>query len=107
MQVFYIRDISGKLCSLDENESRHCIKVLRLKKGDEVSMIDGKGNLFSGRIADANPKKCTIEVTDIKNDFEKIASGIPFHICYHIEHNYWQGKTSLQLCIKDIKFDLP
>ncbi len=71
MQVFYIRDISGKLCSLDENESRHCIKVLRLKKGDEVSMIDGKGNLFSGRIADANPKKCTIEVTDIKNDFEK------------------------------------
>ena len=42
-----------------------------------------------------------------KNEYEKIASGIPFHICYHIEHNYWQGKTSLQLCIKDIKFDLP
>ena len=71
MQVFYIRDISGKLCYLDEDESRHCVKVLRLKKGDEVRMIDGKGNLISGRIADADLKRCTIEITDIKNDFEK------------------------------------
>lgn len=71
MQVFYIRDISGKICSLDEKESRHCIKVLRLKKGDEVKMIDGKGNLFSGRIADADPGRCNIEVTHITNDFEK------------------------------------
>ena len=70
MQVFYIRDISGKICSLDEKESRHCIKVLRLKKGDEVKMIDGKGNLFSGRIADADPGRCNIEVTHITNDFE-------------------------------------
>jgi len=38
--------------------------------------------------------------------YEKIMSGIPFHICYHIELNAWQGKTSLQLMIKDIKFDL-
>ena len=36
---------------------------------------------------------------------ERISNGEPFHICYHIELNEWQGKSSLQLMIKDIKFD--
>ena len=71
MQVFYVRDISGKYCFLNESESRHCIKVLRLKTGAEVRMIDGKGNLCNGRIADADPKNCSIEVISVINDFEK------------------------------------
>ena len=36
--------------------------------------------------------------------YERIHSGEPFSICYHIEENFWQGKTSLQLNVKDIKF---
>jgi len=45
--------------------------VLRLKPGDEVKMIDGKGNLYHGRIADAEVKRCSIEVISIVNDYEK------------------------------------
>ena len=37
--------------------------------------------------------------------YERIAQGNPFHICYHIEMNEWQGRTSIQLNIKDIKFE--
>ncbi len=35
----------------------------------------------------------------------KIAQGIPFNICYHLEENEWNQSTTLQLNIKDIKFD--
>ncbi len=38
--------------------------------------------------------------------YDKITEGNPFHICYHVEQNVWQGKTYLQLVIKDIKFQL-
>lgn len=38
---------------------------------------------------------------------EKIKQGLPFSICYHIEENTWQGHTSLQLRIMDIKFPFP
>ena len=31
----------------------------------------------------------------------------PFDIVYTIGENYWQGKTTLQLMIKDIRFDDP
>ena len=34
---------------------------------------------------------------------EYIKKGIPFDICYHIEENNWNNKTTIQLNIKDIK----
>ena len=37
--------------------------------------------------------------------FERIHAGEPFSICYHLEYNTWQGKTNLQLNVKDIKFE--
>jgi single-stranded-DNA-specific exonuclease len=36
--------------------------------------------------------------------FNRIHDGEPFSICYHLEYNTWQGKTNLQLNVKDIKF---
>ncbi len=36
--------------------------------------------------------------------FSRIHDGKPFSICYHLEYNTWQGKTTLQLNVKDIKF---
>ena len=37
--------------------------------------------------------------------YDRIHAGEPFSICYHLEYNTWQGKTTLQLNVKDIKFD--
>ena len=36
--------------------------------------------------------------------FSRVHDGEPFSICYHLEYNTWQGKTTLQLNVKDIKF---
>jgi 16S rRNA (uracil1498-N3)-methyltransferase len=71
MQIFYAPDISGNYYTLDENESRHCIKVLRMSKGTSVRLIDGKGCLYEGIINEADPKKCSIKVTSVTPDFEK------------------------------------
>ena len=48
MQLFYSPDVSGEFYEFPEEESRHIVKVLRLKKGDMVNITDGKGNIFSG-----------------------------------------------------------
>jgi len=37
--------------------------------------------------------------------FERIRSGDPFSIVYHLEENEWKNKISLQLNVKDIKFE--
>jgi single-stranded-DNA-specific exonuclease len=36
--------------------------------------------------------------------YEQIDSGQPFDICYHLEENHFNNKTTLQIRIKDIKF---
>lgn len=50
MELFYSQDIEGGICRLDHDESGHCIKVLRHRSGDEISVIDGHGTLYRCRI---------------------------------------------------------
>lgn len=37
--------------------------------------------------------------------YTKVKSGIPFHLCYTLEENHWNGKTETQLNVKDIRFE--
>jgi 16S rRNA (uracil1498-N3)-methyltransferase len=71
MQVFYAPDISGQSYTLDQNESKHVVRVLRMNRGAQVRLIDGKGNLYEGIIEEPDQKKCLIEIKSVIRDFEK------------------------------------
>jgi len=62
MHLFFTPGIQGTTYELDETESRHAIRVLRLVKGDPVSLIDGKGNFYEARILDDNPRQCQVGI---------------------------------------------
>jgi 16S rRNA (uracil1498-N3)-methyltransferase len=71
MQIFYAPGINSSSYTLNENESKHLIRVLRMSKGDGVKLIDGKGNLYEGVISIPDSKKCIIEITGMFRDFER------------------------------------
>jgi 16S rRNA (uracil1498-N3)-methyltransferase len=71
MQIFYAPGIIGNYWVLDEKESRHCVRVLRMTEGTPVKLIDGKGNLYEGIINKADPKACEIGINKVISDFEK------------------------------------
>lgn len=56
MELFYSNDICGGICRLNQDESGHCVKVLRHRCGDEISVIDGCGTLYRCRITSDSPK---------------------------------------------------
>jgi 16S rRNA (uracil1498-N3)-methyltransferase len=56
MELFYSNDIDGGICRLNQDESGHCVKVLRHRCGDEISVIDGCGTLYRCRITSDSPK---------------------------------------------------
>lgn len=62
MQIFYAPDIESTLV-LPEEESGHCVRVLRLAEGDEIMITDGKGNFYRASITNAHPKHCQVEIT--------------------------------------------
>ena len=61
MHRFFAPDIAYSL-SLPEEESRHCVRVLRLVEGDEIEVIDGAGTLYRCRIVLAHVKRCAVEI---------------------------------------------
>ena len=66
MHRFYCPDIADTL-TLGEEDSKHCVKVLRMAEGDTIEVVDGNGNLYTCRITTAHPKRCAVEVLDKKN----------------------------------------
>jgi len=65
MHIFYTPDIQNNFYTLSQEESKHCVKVLRLKTGDKVQLINGRGKLFVCEITDDNPKRCSVKVIDL------------------------------------------
>ena len=59
MQLFYLPDAPSNT-TLSKEESYHCIKVLRYKKGDSIYFTDGKGNMYSGIIENQDDNLCSI-----------------------------------------------
>lgn len=62
MHLFYTPDISAEQYVLSEPESKHAVKVLRLKEGDTIQLMDGQGSFFKAEIIDAHPKRCSVQV---------------------------------------------
>ena len=71
MNLFYAPDISGDQFTLASDESKHLIRVLRMKSGDKITFTDGKGVFYDCEIKAANPKACVIRVTAKKEVGDK------------------------------------
>ncbi len=63
MHVFYTPDIQ-KSNELPEEEAQHCIRVLRLSIGDEITLTDGKGNFYKAEITVATNKRCFVNIKE-------------------------------------------
>lgn len=72
MQLFYAPDITPPAYTLSEEESKHCVRVLRLGCGDRIHITDGRGNLFCCEITDDNPKRCAVRVVTTQSGYERL-----------------------------------
>jgi 16S rRNA (uracil1498-N3)-methyltransferase len=63
MNIFYNPYIQGDTVQLDEQESKHAIRVLRLKKGDSVSLVDGVGGWYEAEVEEEHSKRCRLKIT--------------------------------------------
>ncbi len=104
MQIFYAPDINSDYYTLDEKESKHSIRVLRMKKGTPVRLIDGKGNLYEGVINNSNPKGCGISIVSVINNFEsrKYRLHIAISPLKNPERFEWFVEKSVEIGVDEI-----
>ncbi|MCM1150700.1 MAG: 16S rRNA (uracil(1498)-N(3))-methyltransferase [Alistipes sp.] len=72
MQLFYDPQIAPPRHTFGEEESRHCVRVLRLREGDRLHATDGRGTLYECRVAEADPRGCTVEILSAERNFEPL-----------------------------------
>ena len=59
---------------LPPDESLHALRVLRLKEGDEIYLLDGKGFFYNAVISMVASKKCFYEIKERLDKIKAIRS---------------------------------
>ena len=79
VRFFYVPD-AQTATELPSDEAMHALRVLRLKAGDEMMLMDGQGNYYRAEVTLAHTKHCFYEVKEV----------MP-------QERQWQGKVHLAI----------
>ncbi|MES2689620.1 MAG: 16S rRNA (uracil(1498)-N(3))-methyltransferase [Bacteroidota bacterium] len=106
MHVFFQPDLDTAAIQLNEDESKHCVRVLRLKKGDEVHLADGKGTHALAQIGDDNPKRCVLGITRKENNSKNRTYYLHIIIAptKNFERTEWFIEKAVEAGIDEITF---
>ncbi len=70
MNVFYLPDAQIGTVSFPEDESKHIVRVLRMREGDGFCVTDGKGNMYDAELIDAHPKRATVILSNQRRGYD-------------------------------------
>ncbi|AFL96449.1 16S rRNA (uracil(1498)-N(3))-methyltransferase [Ornithobacterium rhinotracheale] len=91
---------------LNENESHHLAKVLRLKVGDEVLFTEGKGEMFLATISQVLPKNTLLQIVE-KTDYNQ-SRNYKLHVgiapTKNIDRTEWFLEKSIEIGIDEVSF---
>ncbi len=69
MQIFYSANVFDGKALFSREESGHCLRVLRMRRGQSLAFTDGKGSLYEGVITDDDPSGMTVKVTSTESGY--------------------------------------
>lgn len=81
MRTFHVPDLAptpGATVALPREEAEHAVRVLRLRAGDAVHLVDGRGHRVLANLVDADARSCAAIVQ------ASVPSRIPMHAAIHL-----------------------
>jgi len=64
VHLFYSPDIEPPFHTLNEEESRHCVRVLRLGAGDRLMLTDGRGHMYTAEVCGPDARRCRVHIVE-------------------------------------------
>ncbi len=105
MHVFIGNKIEGTLIYLNEEESHHCAKVLRMNAGSKIRVITGDGFFYDSELLEVHHKTC---VAKILTKTESSVHNYYFHLAIaptkNIDRIEWMLEKCVELGIDEITF---
>ncbi|MEO5569570.1 MAG: 16S rRNA (uracil(1498)-N(3))-methyltransferase [Bacteroidia bacterium] len=104
MQLYFCAGINSEFFFLNEEESRHCISVLRHKKGDIIHIVDGAGGFYKAEIINDDKKNCEVKVIEKQTEYGR--RNYQLHIAIaptkNIERFEWFLEKATEIGIDEI-----
>lgn len=95
MYLFYTPNINTDNF-LSEEESAHCVRVLRFTRGDEILLTDGCGTTYKARITNPHPRRCEFEI--ISSQLQPKSHDFYFHIAIAPTKNIERFEWMVEKC---------
>ena len=97
MYLFYCPNIETSQ-TLSEEESGHCVRVLRYSVGDEILITDGKGTTYTARITNPHPKHCDFEI--LSSEKQQPHHAFHLHIAIAPTKNIERLEWCVEKCVE-------
>ncbi|MCW5912632.1 MAG: 16S rRNA (uracil(1498)-N(3))-methyltransferase [Cyclobacteriaceae bacterium] len=105
MNIFYQPDIPKGAHHLDEDESRHAVKVLRMQVGDELCVTDGEGRFYKTGIISTDARKCSFEIRETAfQEPRKFRIKLAIAPTKNIDRMEWLVEKAVEIGIEEIHF---
>lgn len=103
MIQFYSPDIAETLM-LPESDSKHAVRVLRMREGDELQVVDGRGTVYTCRLVDAHPKHAAVEIVETVSVPLPWSSRIAVAVAptKHMDRMEWMVEKLTEIGVNDI-----
>lgn len=103
-ELFYTSDIEGDIARLSEEESVHCVRVLRHREGDEVFVADGKGTLLRCTLLDASAKGATLRVLEATPEYGRRPYRLVLAVCptKNNDRYEWMAEKATEIGVDEI-----
>lgn len=105
LPFFYKEDITtaSEEIILDEATSKHMVQVLRMQKGAQLQLTNGKGGLFTCEITDDNRKKCVVKVNaEVKIQKAKTKTTIAISLLKNANRFEWFLEKATEIGVNEI-----
>lgn len=68
--------VAADRITLPEAEARHAVKVLRMREGDEIVVVDGVGGWYRGALVEAFRDRAVVQVRETRRDVGEPARSV-------------------------------
>jgi 16S rRNA (uracil1498-N3)-methyltransferase len=97
--IFYAPNIA-QMAQLPEQESLHCVKVLRMREGERLTVTDGQGFFYDCTLVEPHHKHCTLVIDNsIAVNKREFQLHIAFGPTKQMERNEWFVEKAVEIGI--------
>ena len=105
VRFFYVPDAAHQT-ELPSDEAMHALRVLRLKAGDEMMLMDGQGNYYRAEVTLAHTKRCLYEIRDTMPQKRQWSGHVHLAIAptKMMERTEWMIEKAVEVGVDEISF---